>query len=292
MRISHITATDLFGTFNHEIPLNLEDRITIILGPNGLGKTVILRMLDGVINSRYAEFRRVPFHQFRLDFVEPTSALQVFEGPPQPSDAESNSPSPPKEIWLEYKPHDGNSELHQIAPRDMTEGRSLPLSIIEDEVAGLERISSRTWRYLPTLETLNLDDVLERFSDQLPAAFTHSQATPDWLRAIRSDIHVRLVETQRLVGSPGPSNPIEQRIYRHGARTELPQAVSMYSRELSAEIQSVLAESAELSQNLDSSFPRRVINQGPVHPFTAAKLRQELDQLEQKRTYLYLHWTT
>jgi len=61
----------------------------------------------------------------------------------------------------------------------------------------------------------------------------------------------------------------------------------MYSRELSAEIQSVLAESAELSQNLDSSFPRRVINQGPVHPFTAAKLRQELDQLEQKRTYLF-----
>ena len=107
MRISRVTASDLFGTFNHDIPLNLEDRITIVLGPNGLGKTVILRMLDGVINSRYAEFRRIPFHRFRLDFVEPSATLQVFEGPQLPLDAESSKPSTEKELWLEYKHEKG-----------------------------------------------------------------------------------------------------------------------------------------------------------------------------------------
>ena len=181
----------------------------------------------------------------------------------------------------------GNTESYQIAPRDVTEGRSLPLSMIEDEVAGLERIASRTWRYHPTLETLNLDDVLERFADQLHPGLTQSLATPDWLKAIRSHVHVRLVETQRLVGSPGPSSPSEQRMYRHSSRNESPQAVSVYSRELTAEIQLVLAESAELSQNLDSSFPRRVINQISLHPFTTTELRKELDELEQKRTYLF-----
>jgi len=66
MRIREFSVAELFGIFHHHVPLNLEDRITIVHGPNGFGKTVLLGMLDGLFNARYALFRRVPFRQFHV----------------------------------------------------------------------------------------------------------------------------------------------------------------------------------------------------------------------------------
>ncbi|WP_445174901.1 AAA family ATPase, partial [Microcoleus sp.] len=44
MRINKISVTKLFGVFNHQVSFNMEDRITIIHGPNGFGKTALLRI--------------------------------------------------------------------------------------------------------------------------------------------------------------------------------------------------------------------------------------------------------
>ena len=41
-RLTKIEVVNLFGVFRHVIPLNLTDRITIIHGPNGYGKTALL----------------------------------------------------------------------------------------------------------------------------------------------------------------------------------------------------------------------------------------------------------
>jgi predicted ATP-binding protein involved in virulence len=68
MRINKISVTKLFGVFNHVIPLNREEGITIIHGPNGFGKTVLLRMVNGFFNSRYSELRNIQFTEFRVDF--------------------------------------------------------------------------------------------------------------------------------------------------------------------------------------------------------------------------------
>jgi predicted ATP-binding protein involved in virulence len=38
MRIQQISVNGLFGIFDHVIPLNMDERITIIHGPNGFEK--------------------------------------------------------------------------------------------------------------------------------------------------------------------------------------------------------------------------------------------------------------
>ena len=68
MRISKISVKGLFGMFDHEIPLNQESRITIVHGPNGVGKTVLMRMVHGLFNFDYAYFDSIPFEQFCIDF--------------------------------------------------------------------------------------------------------------------------------------------------------------------------------------------------------------------------------
>ena len=45
-RIRQVSVTNLFGLFNHTIPLKMDDHITIIHGPNGFGKTMVLKLLN------------------------------------------------------------------------------------------------------------------------------------------------------------------------------------------------------------------------------------------------------
>lgn len=68
MRIKQISVSGLFGIFDHVIPLNMDERTTIIHGPNGFGKTALLRILNSFFNSRYADLRIIPFKNFRIEF--------------------------------------------------------------------------------------------------------------------------------------------------------------------------------------------------------------------------------
>ena len=68
MRITKVSVKKLFGIFDHEIPLNQDSRITIVHGPNGFGKTILLTMLNGLFNASYRVFRELPFEEFRVYF--------------------------------------------------------------------------------------------------------------------------------------------------------------------------------------------------------------------------------
>ncbi len=56
--------------FCHEILLNMDDHITIIHGPNGIGKTILLKMVNALFKSPYKEFRNTPFSELSVDFDE------------------------------------------------------------------------------------------------------------------------------------------------------------------------------------------------------------------------------
>jgi ABC-type molybdate transport system ATPase subunit len=68
MRIKQITVKHLFGIFDHTINLNMEERITIIHGKNGFGKTSILRLVNGFFNLKYSDIRAIPFQKFTIIF--------------------------------------------------------------------------------------------------------------------------------------------------------------------------------------------------------------------------------
>ncbi len=72
VRITKISVKGLFGMFDHEIPLNQESRITIVHGPNGVGKTVLMRMVHGLFNFEYEYIGRIPFEQLSMDFEDGT----------------------------------------------------------------------------------------------------------------------------------------------------------------------------------------------------------------------------
>src|ERR1035437_7111197 len=66
MRLTKIQVSKLFGVFDHTIELKLSDRITIIHGPNGFGKTAMLVMIQCLLGNKFSKLRRIPFERFNL----------------------------------------------------------------------------------------------------------------------------------------------------------------------------------------------------------------------------------
>ena len=66
MRLKNIRVTKLFGLFDHDISVRLDDRVTIIHGPNGFGKTAILKMAQALLTNHFSTFRRAPFSTFTV----------------------------------------------------------------------------------------------------------------------------------------------------------------------------------------------------------------------------------
>lgn len=273
MQIQQISANGLFGIFDHVIPLNMNERITIIHGPNGFGKTAMLRMLNGFFNSRYSVFRTIPFIKFRVEF-DNGSSVEIVK-------SSDNSEKTKKKDDISFNFYKSRSKKPVSFPLKGTKNPpdlDFPVDVLDDIIPELRRVGSKVWRYLPTGETLSLNEVIDRFEDILPSR-AKLREEPEWLEILKNDIHVRLIESQRLLNVV-PSR--SSRLYS-GAPSMLP-TVSAYSEEIAQLIQSKLAEYGTTSQSLDRSFPARVVQQQPSPDLTDEQLRHQLNELEETRS--------
>jgi predicted ATP-binding protein involved in virulence len=272
MRIQKISVTGLFGIFDHVIPLNMNERITIIHGPNGFGKTAMLRMLNGFFNSRYSVFRTIPFSSFQVE-LDNGSSVEVVKA----SDTSENTKSN-----ITFNLYEPNSEkvFFLLKGTNNLPDLDFPIDLLDDIIPELRRVGSKLWRYLATGETLSLNEVIDRFEDIIPSKLK-SREEPEWLENLKNNINVRLIESQRLLNFV-PSR--SSRLYS-GAPSMLP-TVSAYSDELAQLIQSKLAEYGTTSQSLDRTFPARVVQQQPSPDLTDEQLRHQLNELEETRSRL------
>src|SRR5260370_22455175 len=68
MRLQKFSVRGLFGLFDHDISLHLDERITILHAPNGYGKTAILKIISNFFGGSLAVFRQFEFKRVVLEF--------------------------------------------------------------------------------------------------------------------------------------------------------------------------------------------------------------------------------
>lgn len=68
MKINRVTVKGLFGVFDHDIPFKKESGVTIIIGENGLGKTVILESINAFFGGNLKFFTVLNFERFTFHF--------------------------------------------------------------------------------------------------------------------------------------------------------------------------------------------------------------------------------
>ncbi len=249
MNILSVKVTGLFGYFNHVIPLKTKERITIIHGPNGVGKTTVLRLLQDLFSVKVHAICRVPFSKISIRY-SPKGTLQVTQVVPQ------NERELPY-IQLIYRCGKEKVEhtVNRIRVRDRR--RRLPINIVERIIDHLERVGPEEWLDTITGDVLTIEEVLFRYGELLPDEFRDLTDTlPTRLRELLAETSVYLIETQRLStrSSARKYNP------RH-VHTEPRERMTVeeYSDDFVSNVQQRLRESGALSTSLDRDFPRRLL---------------------------------
>ncbi len=273
MKIERFLVKSLFGIFDHEIPLSKTERVTIIHGINGVGKTAMLRLLDGFFNSRYAVLRTIPFDSFAIYFDD-KSHIEIKQK--LNTSGKRGSKNELTFIFTQFK----MKPITYPVEAKISEDFDIPVRLIEQIIPQLRQVDSDTWEYMPTGEFLALSEVLERFSDRLPIN-SPKKNEPEWLQKLKELIHIRLIESQRLL------NFVSNKSSRAYNSTTIPKpTVSAYSEELASQIKAKLTEYAVISQSLDKTFPKRVLQQQGMPNLTEPQLRSALDALDETRSRL------
>lgn len=290
MRITRISVKKLFGTFNHTIDLNLNDRITIIHGPNGVGKTTLLKLVDALFNKQGDELRSVPFRELIISF-DNGSDLSLKNNCPQLKESVLKKNSKDENQFLlsykrkDQKPLDWPSDL-RLDPREYR----VPLSFIERVIPNLQRVGSTRWIDEKTGDILSLEKVMQLYGSSLPPEFRAITPNwPLWFDEYFEFISIRFIRAQRLllVNKESESNRYHGSLIDDEKKLQVSDAVLNYSYHLKEIIHQKLAESSTLNQSLDRTFPQRLIeNHKNEIIIQKDELLQRLTAVEEKRKFL------
>jgi energy-coupling factor transporter ATP-binding protein EcfA2 len=284
--LTGIEVTGLFGVFDHRISLNRTDRITVLLAPNGFGKTAILRLINAFLAGQYEEFFRTPISTFRATFSD---GRHIEIRRTTFTIGESGDPQFPQQMTLgmETAPDTPRTEpALQISGWADKQVWTLPLrgpyslNSIERRIPFLERIGARSWMDQRTGRRMNLDDVM-RFYPEFGRA---SSNEPEWLAETRKDIPCYFIETQRLLNYRGREEDSRQTVAERNQPMRL--MVQDLAVDCKRRIERVLTEYAAEAQQLDSSFPKRLITETEFTQNSASEIEAKLTSLSEERAAL------
>jgi predicted ATP-binding protein involved in virulence len=252
MRIQQISVEGLFGRFNHSLPLNAEERITLIHGPNGIGKTTILKMVWALFGRRFISLKHAAFDDLYVEFDD-GSVLRVHRALDD-VDGADKPPLASLTISISPKTRGQAFTIEPLSRRDVDP--SFPLGLVERRVDYLTRVAPEEWVDTRTGESLGFEEVVERYGDRLPVEPSPRITVPKWFEELLDEVPTYFIQTQRLfsVDSRPKTSP------RH-VPAEMASTVGTYSRDLVTTIERSLAQFAALSQRLDRTFPTRLLRQ-------------------------------
>jgi ABC-type thiamine transport system ATPase subunit len=286
-RLSNFRAVGLFGQFDNNITLRTDQRITAVIGPNGRGKTVCLRLIDAFYKRRLSVFTSTDFDYLRFDFTNGSSVV-VKKFPELVGEQPDTEPTASDMLPLELVFSTADKKETSWRPVTRLTDNASP-SIIRF-VPFITREGPSSWSDDRTGERYTLQDVAERFGDMLPKTFftDTSDTDPPGFRALTDSVDCHLIETQRLLAiGPGPDggrSPYEARIRRQHVDARL--VVEQKAQKLKIFLQNQLALFGATSQRLDRSFPSRVLEANLVGSLPQSQISDRLRKLEEERKAL------
>lgn len=261
-RLQRIEVDGLFGIYHHHIDLKLDDRVTLLHGPNGVGKTTVLKMVDALLTDNIWYFLGVPFERLSLVFHDGSKLDLAKEKVPQ-GDLKAG------EIRLTTNGKTRSTSFDSVLS---------PVEAIAAEVEYLQR-DRDGWIDLRDGEWLADSDVVKRYDLPSRRSFRAVEGTPsdedaDWLREFLGATDSHFIEAQRLAQSP----PMPR--WPNRLKPAVPRVVER-SRELKRRIDDTMADYGRRAQTLDQSFPQRLLERSNVgNSLSGADIQDRMTNLE------------
>lgn len=276
LNITEFSVKGLFGIFDHTIPLTNNDNVTVIHGPNGIGKTMLLRLIKGFVAGEIGILEEIPFIEFSAKRSDGLS-VTLKSNKMRKETGEKGLPS--LELFV-------TSATPLILESMVGFYIDIPSEVLDDldgyvhytytrHGAGWEKSGESKTYYLH--EMIKLYPNLEKYTPQKYKAKPFSFFT--------NDTNVFYVETIRLSAEKRPTQDYD--LFAEDENDETLR-VKQYSKDISSRIELSLADYAKYSQELDRTFPQRLVNflRDGSPAFESKKIIFEINQLNTLRKRL------
>lgn len=267
MRLLKLELLNLFGIFNHNIQYNQEERVTLITAPNGYGKTITLKSIYNLFNKRFDFFLKLSFDKIIFSFSS-NKTIEIIKYQDEM-------------IKFTLKENDNEISSFEYPSKKLMSRikRGIPTHVIDDFTPShIVRIDKEQWLNELTNEILSFENIIQQFRDYLPENIIEKYdiEIPKNFLTILDSIEVYFIQEQRLV--------LRQPISEHRFRREvvITDTIEKYSNEISILIKQKIGEYAQITQSLDSSFPKRLFQES-TEDKNSISLKERLTILQEKR---------
>jgi ABC-type lipoprotein export system ATPase subunit len=261
--LQEISVEGLFGLYDHSVNLRKRPPVTILAGPNGIGKTTLLSLATALLNGAY---RDVAKYEFKVLTVTSGNGATLRAEPIDidiDDDAEGN--------W-------GHLKLSLARPDEKVQEAviDVPLSPAElalpayvEQVGPDSFFDSRSGEMIPRVVATR------RYGVSREPGYRESEA-PDWFD--RSQWRVDFIETKRL-------DTLMMR--SRGRRREPPAApIHNYLGAVAEALEQARRQSARMTQTADRTFARRLLNKASRMTVNAEKLRKRYAEVGERAKQL------
>lgn len=271
--LQSIHIKGLFDMFSYNVEFKKNENVLILTGANGFGKTQILNIIYNLFNKNFSFFDNLVFS--RIDVVlnnsnsitiEKKFTNQIDEQPLN-SSQQSLFDELPKNLLAKKK-------IQKVFFTFFIEGKEIASSNLSDNISDrdidrldrflpIDRIDERLWLDMTTDDVLSLSEVIERYSKEFPVRYLMNLETnfklDEQLGTILNSISVHLIREQRLFKKVKDKEDVPFNRFKEN-QTVMEETVKIYANELVRLINQKMKESFDISQELDRTYPRRLIS--------------------------------
>lgn len=239
MKLLKLEIRGLFDLFDYDIPLTNPENLTIITGPNGFGKTMILNIIDSFFNMQFSFFERLIFGKVNFLF-EDNFAASIIKNQ--------------KDKKLDFLVLD-------------KKGKQITKFEYLDKVEFQNRLESTKNRF--SISSLTEEQLLEKR--------LQNEKYNELVNLCKS-IDVHIIREQRLLQKKEVENPFYDKDFSFF------DTIQEYANELSEIIKETINEYFKVTQKLDSSFPKRLLD--ATKKLNAQDFKTRFEQLKLKQEKL------
>jgi|UPI000362BEA8 predicted ATP-binding protein involved in virulence len=256
---TQIRIEKLFGMFDYDIELKSED-ITILTGPNGYGKTTVLKIIDALASQNSLFFMTLLFQKI-------TCCL---------SDGKTIT-------LMKMNKYEVEVIVNKDKPFRWNE-KSLN-RLIRSTFPHFRQVEEQKWLDRRTDNIVSLEGVLQKLASEHPE-LAEDFRTGNWTKQLKIP-HVYFIREQRLLRPIVYNGASLRHKLRHRAvsfdidesTNVFNNTIEEYAKELSGKIEETLAKSTQVTQELDSSFPRRLFDQ--EHGISEEEFNRRFNQVKE-----------
>jgi len=261
--------------FDHHIPLNQKERITIVYGVNGIGKTMIMRMVEALFEKQFWELGKLPFDKLILNFQD-DNYLKISRNVKKEkfniSYRVNNEKKANFELPLKRNYTYLDSDFVQL------------ITFVTSAYSNWHRIDAMNLYDSNKGKAWSVLDFMDEYIHLLPASFQPNFKIPSELSDLLESVKAYFIPTQRM--SIPYIVPNEYNQYHGVSSDSTIEAVIGCSKALVDNINDVKKKYNEESNKLDSTLSKRLLQKKVNTNYSYKQLTQQAKVIQERQNEL------